>query len=610
MKKITYTIAAAFALLASSNALAQQGFGTNRPDKSSAVEIASPNKGLLIPRVALTSATDVTTVNNPANSLLIYNEKEIDNELHAGYYYWSAAESKWISFSTSLHSNNTSVSHGGQNLDVTPSTINNSDGTTTTDYQVKIVPGEEEQFLITKKVNNVLETVWAPYSEIAAGIAADNGLKLVGNTVKMGGDLTEDTKINVNGKKFIILNLPTVTDLTDQMIALNHSTSGEMSLTSATEVVSSGLTHDLTSAANEMTATINGVAKNANIINENKLDIADNTTLLTSEVNGVGASIDMKNAIQLGQVKYEVTAGSGVTIDTSGSTDDLKKFMVNADAGAISLAGDVTGAVSNNKVEKIQNIPVSAAVPTEGQVFKNVSGTWMPAALEPADIENGKKLSSTDLSISIENNAALLQDLTIDIKESAVTGEKLNSNTAGEGLLKNASTHALDVQVKNGIYIDDNFVKLGGELTEKTIITTSTAHPLTLKGLDNTQTVDKVMVVDAEGVLKTTSLQNIKSTNAIETTKVSLDATLANETILVDASTTANVNIVLPKAEANNIGKRFYVKLIATNAANTNTVTISSESTIDGDATPIVSSSPYQAWLLQSDGSAWYVVGY
>ena len=41
---------------------AQTGIGTRTPDASAALDISSSNRGLLIPRVALKSATDNSTV--------------------------------------------------------------------------------------------------------------------------------------------------------------------------------------------------------------------------------------------------------------------------------------------------------------------------------------------------------------------------------------------------------------------------------------------------------------------------------------------------------------------------------------------------------------------
>lgn len=80
----------------SSNLFAQQGIGTETPDKSAALEIKSEKRGLLIPRVSLESITDNTTISDGnVESLLVYNINEED-EMIPGYYYWSDSENKWI----------------------------------------------------------------------------------------------------------------------------------------------------------------------------------------------------------------------------------------------------------------------------------------------------------------------------------------------------------------------------------------------------------------------------------------------------------------------------------------------------------------------------------
>ena len=66
---------------------AQVGIGTTTPDASSMLEIASANSGLLIPRVALLSTSDVTTIASPLTSLLVYNTGFAPN----GFYYWNGA---------------------------------------------------------------------------------------------------------------------------------------------------------------------------------------------------------------------------------------------------------------------------------------------------------------------------------------------------------------------------------------------------------------------------------------------------------------------------------------------------------------------------------------
>lgn len=87
---------------------AQQGFGTKEPSKASVVDMQSENRGLLIPRVALTNLTtflpntgensaDATSASK-TNSLLVYNTATagvVPNNVTPGYYYWTSANQQW-----------------------------------------------------------------------------------------------------------------------------------------------------------------------------------------------------------------------------------------------------------------------------------------------------------------------------------------------------------------------------------------------------------------------------------------------------------------------------------------------------------------------------------
>jgi hypothetical protein len=76
------------------------GINTTTPDPSAALDIQSINKGLLVPRVALTSLIDGVTIANPANALLVFNTTN-NASLDPGYYYNSgtAATPSWKSLS-------------------------------------------------------------------------------------------------------------------------------------------------------------------------------------------------------------------------------------------------------------------------------------------------------------------------------------------------------------------------------------------------------------------------------------------------------------------------------------------------------------------------------
>lgn len=59
------------------------------PQASAMLDISNPNKGLLIPRVALTGINDVSTIPSPATSLLVYSTTNNGN-ITPGFYYWQS----------------------------------------------------------------------------------------------------------------------------------------------------------------------------------------------------------------------------------------------------------------------------------------------------------------------------------------------------------------------------------------------------------------------------------------------------------------------------------------------------------------------------------------
>lgn len=74
---------------------AQVGINTNTPNPSTILDIKSDNLGVLVPRVALTSSIDTSTILNASsgkypNSLLVYNTNTSTgvNPVSPGFYYW------------------------------------------------------------------------------------------------------------------------------------------------------------------------------------------------------------------------------------------------------------------------------------------------------------------------------------------------------------------------------------------------------------------------------------------------------------------------------------------------------------------------------------------
>lgn len=88
------------ALFATAEVNAQQGFGTSTPAPSSVIDAVATDKGVLLPRIALTSTTVAAPVTAPANALTVFNTATA-GDVTPGYYYWSTTDTKWVRLLTS-----------------------------------------------------------------------------------------------------------------------------------------------------------------------------------------------------------------------------------------------------------------------------------------------------------------------------------------------------------------------------------------------------------------------------------------------------------------------------------------------------------------------------
>jgi len=77
----------------SATGMAQQGFGTNAPAASAVVDMTATNKGMLLPRIALTATTVAAPVSAPANNLLVFNTATA-GDVTPGLYFWNGTS--WI----------------------------------------------------------------------------------------------------------------------------------------------------------------------------------------------------------------------------------------------------------------------------------------------------------------------------------------------------------------------------------------------------------------------------------------------------------------------------------------------------------------------------------
>ena len=206
----------------------QVGIGTQMPNPSAQLDIVSDNSGILIPRVSLTSITDVTTISNGnVESLLVYNTST-KADLDPGYYFWS--KGKWQRLATTGEGNSGKVkmidngngTYSFTNNDGTVVNIKTSGTGSANLATISLSPDNkylnytDEKGVITKidlgkSVKN-LETLttltknadgsFTYINEAGVGVTiegfktqAANGLNQNGQNVELGGTLTKPTQI-------------------------------------------------------------------------------------------------------------------------------------------------------------------------------------------------------------------------------------------------------------------------------------------------------------------------------------------------------------------------------------------------------------------------------
>ena len=95
-KKYLFIASFLFAFGLSYSQVAINTDGSN-PDHSAMLDIQDDSKGILIPRVTLTAATDSITVKDPTDGLLIYNTGNDNGFKVAGFMFWNGEEWRLIS---------------------------------------------------------------------------------------------------------------------------------------------------------------------------------------------------------------------------------------------------------------------------------------------------------------------------------------------------------------------------------------------------------------------------------------------------------------------------------------------------------------------------------
>jgi len=189
MKKIYPGLLTALFIFAVNTLSAQVGVGTTSP--FAALDVSSPNDGLLIPRIALAN-TATATVLTPTTSELVYNTATA-GDVTPGFYYWNGTI--WVRMATGAISNDWSLTG---NAGTTPGT--NFLGTTSNvDLRIKTNNADRFDFTSNGRLRAYDNGVAAQPTYSWNGDIGTGFWRPAANTLAFSTNATEKVRIEPDG---------------------------------------------------------------------------------------------------------------------------------------------------------------------------------------------------------------------------------------------------------------------------------------------------------------------------------------------------------------------------------------------------------------------------
>lgn len=570
MKKLLLSAFVAFAMLASTKTLAQQGFGTNTPSKSAAVDIVSSQRGLLIPRLDLSSIVVAAPVEAPAHGLLIYNKAtssltgpEVANNVTPGFYYWernnTTTETAWQGKWVRIVSSNTEkkvVVEEGNNVKV----VKGVDGLTTS-YTVSVEGGSEGQVLVTilnpsydpqDTDSQQYISDWVnPEDFISSVLQEGNAIDITKDSttgkvnVKFDGNLTEDTTIATGGTyDLAITGLPTLTTVGSEKVMI-MDTNGILKQVSLSDLL----------AAKDLTLG-DGLNFEAGITGNDGVGAVLKATKIEIGNKSVGSEKLNPGSATPGQIATVVQTSPGVTeVRYDDATTAIGKNLTTDNIIQITGAGATSSSSATQSVLKDIKLEIGANSITAAQIATGAVGANELAAgavtadkLSTKDSENGTVAAPN--TVPVANN-----DGTVTYKTVAeAAGEDLTTDgkiVIGQtGATSNSLTDAVLVATRLSIAPESI---TSADIKDGTITTTDIKAPNS--STDNNLGGDEnmVMVTDANGDVKWIAQSelpsNTKLVNGTNTTVTGTGAATPNE-YKVNVATASGTTLGVVKQSA------------------------------------------------------------
>jgi hypothetical protein len=291
--------------------------GSIIPDSSAMLDVRATNRGLLIPRVALTGTTDIATIVGATTSLQVYNTATAGvspNNVVPGFYYWNGT--KWVSLSGGTGGNDWSL-------------LGNAGTTATSNFL-----GTTDNKSLRIRTNN-------------------NQRMIVDSTGYVGiGTTSPLSKLHIASSSPVVLTLERTTSLNSVIEYKNSNVGSMFAGLSPSNNFGIGVTDNLGSGSAVVTVTPTGYVGIGTIVPTRALDINGVMQLSSSGNAATQADILFDNAgsIAASQSNLYFTSDG----DGNGSGDIIFKTGAESTSSSTELM----------RVRSTGNVGIGTATPT------------------------------------------------------------------------------------------------------------------------------------------------------------------------------------------------------------------------------------------------------
>ncbi len=594
------------------SAIAQIGVNTQEPHQSAILDVYATDKGLLIPRVALTGVEDVNTIPNPQVSLMVYNTVESTN-LNKSFYYWSGTKWKQLgdgsyTYINGLKNVENKIGLGGELVENTEIVIGDYNMTVkiTGTGSFNVINGSTKLFNVQDNGN-----IGIGLKEEEAGAKLDviGNVKITDGTEALHKVLISDATgvaiWNFIGSETVLDNSLTATDiapetLTSAEIADNAITNTELAANSVstTEIIDG--TIEVTDIKNPLVNQVLTSDDGTNVIWVNKSTLTnslglENGKLLIGNMGDNAQAHFLTGDITLsntGDVQIKTDAITGTEIaNGSVTTNEITNETILAEDIAGNTLDHVLTTNSSGDVVWVNKSALSSSIVIPEAELLIGDGLGIakshPVSGDITMTNAGDMQIKADVitSTEIANNAVTTTEIatnavtTNEIATSAVTS--VNIATDAVTTTKIATSAVTTNEIANGtIKLED----LQQPVNADNVLTSDGTG--TVRWIDKSELTSSIVIADARvlignagsaqertisGDVTLSNLGEITIINdAVTTNKIKTDAVTSNE-IATDAVTSSE--IITDAVDSDEI-KKDAVKEdeIATGAVTTNEI--------------------------------------